>query len=62
MTPRDYLGRLRLRAAQQALRGTGEEITAIALRLGYPSSQYFATAFRRHTGLSPREYRVRASA
>ena len=59
MTPRDYLGRLRLREAQRALRQTDEEITQIALRLGYPSSQYFATAFRRYTGVAPREYRTR---
>ena len=58
MTPRDYLGRLRLREAQRALRETDEEITAIALRLGYPSGQYFATAFRRYTGLTPRGYRT----
>lgn len=61
LTPRDYLGRLRLREACQALSGTSEDITSIAMRLGYPSSQYFATAFRRHTGRSPRTYRAENS-
>jgi AraC-like DNA-binding protein len=57
MTPRDYLGRLRLRAAKLALRETDEEITVLALRLGFPSSQYFSAVFRRHTGLTPRAFR-----
>lgn len=59
LTPRDYVGRLRLAEAQKALAGSAEDITELALRLGYPSSQYFATVFRKHTGLSPTEYQRR---
>ena len=57
MTPRDYLGQLRLHEAKRALQETDEEITTLALRLGYPSSQYFSTTFRRYTGLTPRAFR-----
>ncbi|HOX05583.1 MAG TPA: helix-turn-helix transcriptional regulator, partial [Planctomycetota bacterium] len=59
LTPADYLRRARLTAARQALAGGREDITALAFRLGFPSSQYFATAFRRYTGLTPSEYRRR---
>jgi AraC-like DNA-binding protein len=61
LTPADYLRRARLARARQALAETGEEVTALAIRLGFGSSQYFATAFRRYTGLSPTEYRRRAA-
>jgi AraC-like DNA-binding protein len=61
LTPADYLRRTRLAHARQALAETGEEVTALAIRLGFGSSQYFATAFRRYTGLSPTEYRRRAA-
>jgi AraC-like DNA-binding protein len=59
LTPADYLRRARLACARVALAATAEDITALAIRLGFPSSQYFATAFRRYTGLTPSEYRRR---
>ena len=59
LTPRDYVGRLRLTEARRALSGSAEDITELALRLGYPSSQYFATVFRKHTGLTPSAFRAR---
>jgi AraC-like DNA-binding protein len=60
LTPRDYVGRLRLAEARRALTGSREDITDLALRLGYPSSQYFSTVFRKHTGLTPSEFRKRS--
>ncbi|MBA4386652.1 MAG: hypothetical protein C0404_01655 [Verrucomicrobia bacterium] len=59
LTPGDYLGRLRLSAARKALAESDEDITSLSLRLGYPSSQYFATVFRKHTGLTPSDYKRR---
>ena len=32
-------------------------VTALALDLGFSSSQHFAAAFRKHTGTTPREWR-----
>ena len=61
MTPREYLARLRLAAARRELAAGCADITALALRLGFPSSQHFATVFKRHTGLSPSVYRAEAS-
>jgi AraC-like DNA-binding protein len=34
-----------------------DPFTNIAHKLGFSSSQYFATVFRRETGMTPGEYR-----
>lgn len=55
--PGEYVLRERIGRAAAALRESDREITALALDLGFSSSQYFATVFRRFMGCSPREYR-----
>jgi AraC-like DNA-binding protein len=58
-SPAEWVRRLRLDRAKRLL-ATGERpVTDIAFDLGYPTSQYFATVFRRYTGLTPRQYRER---
>ncbi|MHC4913909.1 MAG: helix-turn-helix transcriptional regulator [Planctomycetota bacterium] len=59
LTPRDYLARLRISAARAELAAGAGDITALALRLGYPSGQHFATTFKKHTGLTPSAFRAR---
>jgi AraC-like DNA-binding protein len=54
---RAWLQRQRLREAKRRLAATAQDITAIALDLGFPSSQHFATSFRQATGLTPTRYR-----
>ena len=54
--PRDYLLRLRVRAAKQRLR-QGQPVTRVAMQLGFASSQHLATMFKRWVGVTPREYR-----
>jgi AraC family L-rhamnose operon regulatory protein RhaS len=61
-SPAEYRLRLRMRQAEQQLRDGGRSIGDIGLDLGFSSSQYFATAFKKHAGLTPREYRRRAMA
>lgn len=61
LSPRRWLLRTRLEAATTALRQEGS-ITAIALDLGFASSQHFATAFRREFAASPQAWRRRAPA
>ena len=61
-TPADYRARRRLLKAQELLAEPTLSITDIALTLGFSTSQYFATFFRRFTGMSPRDYRRRAHA
>lgn len=58
-TPYRRLTRLRMEAAQERLRGTGEAITEIALSLGYANPAHFAAAFRRVVGVAPSAYRAR---
>lgn len=53
------LRRLRIQAAAAALAAEESPISEIAYRCGYDDQNYFSRVFRRHTGLSPREYRKR---
>jgi AraC family transcriptional regulator len=56
-TVAEFRRRLRLERAANRLQARGEvSITRIALECGFSSSQNFATAFRRHFGLSPSAY------
>jgi len=60
MTPGHYLNRCRLDAAVQLLRqDTGTTVTDVAQKCGFSTSQYFATAFSRRFGTSPRSFRER---
>ena len=55
--PFQYISRLRLSAATDALIQTDKSITEVALDLGYNDSNYFTRLFKKQLGLSPREYR-----
>ena len=57
MTPGEYLIQRRMHRAKRLLCDSAMSITAVAHALGYSSSQYFATAFKRVTGVTPRIYR-----
>lgn len=57
MTPGHYLTFLRIEAAKRELaQHPDRRILDIALACGFQSSQYFATAFRKATGLTPGEF------
>ncbi len=58
-TPLAYLQSLRIASARRLLengRGTVQEVSAA---VGYDDVMFFRSLFRRHTGLSPTEYRQR---
>ncbi|MFG1705308.1 helix-turn-helix domain-containing protein [Nonomuraea sp. M3C6] len=59
VSPARYQSRLRIRRARTLLAETDQSITWIAAELGFSSPQHFATAFRSHTGTTPREFRRR---
>lgn len=59
---RAFAAQRRVRHADTLLRTTDEPITALAHRLGYASSQHFASVYRQHFGESPSSARRRASA
>jgi AraC-like DNA-binding protein len=52
-----YLTQLRLRASLERLAAGAEDITAIALELGFSSHSHFTDAFRREFGRPPSEVR-----
>jgi PAS domain S-box-containing protein len=56
-TPKHYLMRLRVLLACDELLQTRQSITEIALGAGFCDHSAFARHFRKHMGLSPREYR-----
>lgn len=52
-----YIVQYRIDKAKELLRDTDEHITRIAEYVGYRSKTSFYLAFKRHTGISPTEYR-----
>jgi AraC family transcriptional regulator, arabinose operon regulatory protein len=53
--------RLRLNQAARLLEHTVDDVGAIAREVGFGSPYYFSRQFRRHFGMSPREYRTNAA-
>ncbi|MDR1480841.1 MAG: AraC family transcriptional regulator [Planctomycetaceae bacterium] len=56
-TPADFQIRHKVDRACVMLRQDGKTILDTALSLGFSSSQYFATVFRRYTGITPAQFR-----
>jgi len=50
--------RVRLERAEALLRATQLSVTHIANRCGFPDSNYFCVAFKKHFGMSPTQYRA----
>lgn len=60
-TPCRYARASLMRQAQTKLLNTRAPITEIALDLGFENFGNFSTAFRKHTGIAPEEFRRRHS-
>jgi len=58
-TPHAFLTRLRLERARELLTVSSRPVTEICFDVGFTSLGSFSTLFRRHTGLSPAEFRRR---
>ncbi len=59
-SPYEEILHIRLRRAKELLAGTTLSIAEIAERAGFSCPEYLSAAFKRHTGLSPREFRTRS--
>lgn len=59
ISPSDYIRNVRLQKATEMLRDSDIEISQIAFSLGFNSQSHFSTFFKRFTGVSPSEYRMR---
>ena len=57
LTPQRFLEQQRLDRAMQLLAYTPHPIKTIAYELGFDNPFYFTLRFKRHTGVSPREFR-----
>lgn len=56
-TPTQLVNRLRLEHAARRLVLSGDEITTLAYDCGFETLSYFSALFKKHFGLTPREYR-----
>lgn len=61
LTLSEAILRTRLKAAMDLLRTTLEPVSVIASQTGYTDVQYFSRVFKQFTGLTPLEYRRKAS-
>ena len=59
MPPHQYQRRQRVERAKLLLADADRSITDVAMAVGYSAPSNFATAFRRVTGLTPRDFRRR---
>lgn len=53
----EYINRARVREAQKCLLDSNEKVSAIAQNMGFTSSSYFNSVFRRYTGMTPKQFR-----
>ena len=60
LSPVQYLQRVRVARARELLEQRTLRVSDIAFQVGFEDSNYFARVFRRHTGLTPRAYRLAA--
>lgn len=58
VSPANYVNIIRLAKAELMLRQAEKTITEIAILVGYSDSAYFSKLFKKHYGVSPRQYRV----
>lgn len=54
----EYIAGLRIDRAKELLAGSPLKIHEIAVKVGFGTSGYFPRFFKRHTGLTPQEYRT----
>jgi len=60
-SPLIYIQALRIEIAKHSLENSNENIAAIGHKSGYEDTRFFRQLFKRHTGLSPSEYRSKCS-
>jgi transcriptional regulator GlxA family with amidase domain len=55
-TPLEYIQRVRVEAAKKKLESTNNTIMEVMFSAGYNDEKAFRTTFKKHSGLSPKEY------
>ncbi len=59
--PGAYIQTLRVSAAKELLEHGASSIQTVSSRIGYEDVAFFRSLFKRHTGMTPAEYRDRFS-
>ena len=59
LTPKAYVDDRRMREAQRLLANTAMPVSRIARHVGYRSPSHFTERFRKHSAMTPSEYRRR---
>jgi len=57
----DYVNQTRVKESQYLLETTNYSILDIAISVGYNNQNYFTTIFRKFTGVTPKQYRMRSA-
>jgi AraC-like DNA-binding protein len=57
----DYLNEIRIKESQYLLETTNYSIVDIAIAVGFNNQNYFTTIFRKHTGTTPKQFRMKSS-
>lgn len=57
----DYVNHTRIKESQYLLQTTNHSILDIAISVGFNNQNYFTTIFKKTTGITPKQYRMRAS-
>ena len=57
VTPMQYILSLRIANAMQLLAETDSNVSEASRAVGYEDARYFSRVFKRHTGISPNEYK-----
>lgn len=60
MGANEYVNKLRIEKSMELLRNTEMSITEIAEHMGFSSSRYFSTAFKKYTGITPTQFKESA--
>lgn len=59
ISPGDYITRIRMAKAEQLLQDCALKLSELSALVGCPSVSHFASSFKKYSGISPKEYRVR---
>ncbi|MGN0964408.1 MAG: helix-turn-helix transcriptional regulator [Dysosmobacter sp.] len=57
ITLKNYVNKYKVEKAKELLEATDEPIIDLAYRMGWSSSNYFCTVFKKYAGVSPLQYR-----
>lgn len=57
--PRAYIQALRVASAKQLLENGATSVQTVCSKIGYEDIAFFRSLFKRHTGMTPAEYRTR---